>query len=788
MELLIFDGALGTMLQQRGLAAGENPEALNLRAPETVKEVHKLYLSAGSDIITTNTFGGSPIKLSEYGMEDKTEEVNRRAVEIAREACREFGFGKVAASVGPTGRFCEPLGDASFEELKSAFSRQIKALASAKPDYIILETFSDVGEARAAALACEEVCDLPCIASFTFTKGRTLTGSTPASVAVTMSSLGVYAVGCNCSGGPDELLPVIEEMSRYTDLPLLAQPNAGLPCVCCGEVEYPLKSEDFAQEMKRFLMYSPCFLGGCCGTTPEHISFLKKATKGFVPQKNTACIGGVFSAREGVKRLGGSEAVCIIGERINPTARKKLAEAIRNNDWQTVQAEAIAQLDAGADMLDVNVGAVGVDEVGAMKKSSLLLQQFGETPLVFDNTSPEALEAGLSVYAGKALVNSVNGEEKSLSSILPIAKKYGAGVVALTLDEKGIPETAEGRFEIAKRIVERCDKLGIRRWDIFVDCLTMSVATDIKAPSVTLESMRLVKSLGVNLVLGVSNVSYGLPERNVINSAFLAMAIEAGLDAAIMNPLDGKMVDSLYAATLLSGRDAGAARYIAKKSGEEKKVEYTAPENVSVENAAREVVTGSMAIEKTVERLVADGISPLEIINSGIIAGLNEVGEKYEKGVFFLPQLMLSAETAERAFCVLEKYMGDSSGDAKATFVIGTVKGDIHDIGKNMVAVMVRNHGYNVVDLGKNVTAETFISAVVEHKAKYLGLSALMTTTMKEIPDVIALLRKTAPEVKVVVGGAVITEQFAKEAGADGYGKDAIATVRLLERWENNEG
>lgn len=784
MELLIFDGALGTMLQQRGLRAGENPESLNLRAPETVKEVHRLYLEAGSDVITTNTFGGSAIKLSEYGMEDKTEEINRRAVEIARAACDEFGGGRVAASVGPTGRFCEPLGDATFSELKEVFSRQIKALASAKPDYIILETFSDVGEARAAALACKEVTDLPCIASFTFNKGRTLTGSTPVAVAVTMSALGVYAVGCNCSGGPDELLPVIAEMSRYTDLPLLAQPNAGLPTVCCGEVAYPLSAEGFALEMKRFLEFNPCFLGGCCGTTPEHTALLKKETEGFSPKKNATSVGGVFSSREGVLKLGGGETVKLIGERINPTARKKLAEAIRNGEWQTVQAEAMAQLDAGADMLDVNVGAAGIDEAAAMKKAALLLQQFGETPLVFDNTTPAALEAGLSVYAGKALVNSVNGEEKSLSEILPVVKKYGAGVVALTLDEKGIPETAEGRFHIAKRIVERCDSLGINRRDIFVDCLTMSVATDTNSAKTTLSAMRLVKTLGVNLVLGVSNISYGLPERSVINSAFLAMSIDAGLDAAIMNPLDGGMLGSLYAATLLAGRDGGAAQYIAKKSGGEKKAETVAStEEISLEAVARQVVGGSLAITATVEKLAAGGMSPYEIINDGVIAGLNEVGERYEKGVFFLPQLMQSAETAEKAFACLEKYLGEGESEKKATVVIGTVKGDIHDIGKNMVAAMVRNHGYNVIDLGKNVSAEEFVNAVEENGAEYLGLSALMTTTMREIPEVVTLLRKTKPQVKVVVGGAVITEEYAKEAGADGYGKDAIATVKLLESW-----
>lgn len=785
MSLMIFDGALGTMLQQRGLKSGENPESLNLRAPETVKEVHRLYLEAGADIVTTNSFGGTRIKLCEYSLEDKVKEINVKAVEIAKQACVEAGRGMVAASVGPTGRFAEPLGDATMGELIGVFKEQISALASAKPDYIILETFSDVGEAKAAVLACKEVCDIPVIASFTFTNGRTLTGSRPSVIAVTMEALGVFAVGCNCSGGPKELLSVIKEMAENTALPLIVEPNAGLPILRDNEVCYPLSAKEFASETTEFLKYEPQFLGGCCGTSPEHIELLKKAVAGFSPAKREPLACGAASSREEVVRLGKSETVKVIGERINPTARKKLAEAIRNGEWQAVQSEAMAQIDAGADLLDVNVGAAGIDEKDAMLQAVKLLSQFSKTPLVLDNTVPDVLEAGLLVYHGKALVNSVNGEEKSLNAILPIVKKYGAGVVALTLDENGIPESAEGRFEIAKKIVERCDALGIKRNDIYVDCLTLTVATDIKAPSLTLCAMKRIKSeLGVNLILGVSNISYGLPARSEVNGAFLAMAIDSGLDVAIMNPLDANMMNSLYASTLLSGRDFAAKRYLEKKSAA--KTESTAPtaeENISVATVIKQVVSGNMAISQTVERLVGEGINPLEIINDGLIAGLNEVGEKYEKGEFFLPQLMLSAETAEKAFASLEKYMSGEDGAKKGTMVIGTVKGDIHDIGKNMVAVMVKNHGYNVIDLGKNVSAEAFVNAAIKNGAEFLGLSALMTTTMREIPKVIRLIRKAKPDVKVVIGGAVITEEYADEVGADGYGKDAVSTVKLLEEW-----
>lgn len=787
MEILVFDGAMGTMLQERGLAAGQNPESLNLTAPEIVASVHRDYLRAGCDIVITNSFGGSRAKLKEYNLAEKVVDINYQAVAIARSVCQAEGHGQVAASLGPTGYFVEPLGEVGFAEMRDIYAQQAKALTAAKPDYLLLETFSDLGEMRAALLACRDVCDIPVICSMTYMKNnRTLTGVSPAAAAVTLERLGAAVIGCNCSGGPAELLSVIAQLAETTALPLVVQPNAGLPQVVDGAVSYPLDAAEFAQLMSQFLPYQVQYVGGCCGTTPEHIRKLKQAVAGFVPQKREIARIGTLSSREQVVKTGGQTLPKIIGERINPTARKKLAQGLRDGDYGLIQQEAQAQAEAGAHLLDINVGAHGVDEVQVMADLVGLLQQGMTIPLCLDSTNSAVLERSLQLYHGKALINSVNGEQASLDNILPLASRYGAAVVALTLDEQGIPETAEGRLAIARRIVKACQAQNIPPEDIYVDALSLTVGTNVQGPGETLRAMQLIKKeLGVQLLLGVSNVSYGLPNRVQINGAFLAMAIAAGLDLAIINPLDKQMLASWQSASLLIGRDPGAENYLAHAQIAEEKPApvMVADTAVTFATISQMVVKGSANITAAVEKLLSDGAEPLAIINEGLVPGLNEVGRLYEEGRYYLPQLMLSAETAQKAFTLLETCMDKSETHQKGTMVIGTVKGDIHDIGKNMVAVMVKNHGYQVIDLGKNVPAEDFLQAVTAHHAQFLGLSALMTTTMQEIPKVIQLVRKQAPEVKIIVGGAVITEEFASEAGADGYGHDAISTVRLLEQW-----
>ena len=783
----IFDGAMGTMLQQRGLLAGQSPEELNIIMPDVVESVHLDYLRAGADILITNTFGGSRIKLQEYGLEQQLAEINRRAIEIARSACEKHGHGKVAASLGPTGLFVSPVGDVLFEEMYAIYLEQAQAIAQAKPDYFLLETFSDLGEIRAALLACLDAGnrEIPVICSMTYTNGRTLTGVRPSVCAVTLEAMGASVIGCNCSGGPDELMQVVAELAEYTALPLVVQPNAGLPTLVEGTVTYPLDAQSFADAMEQFLPYQVAFMGGCCGTTPAHIQALKTKMADITVASRQVVLQGSLSCRDHVVTFGGDTLPKMIGERINPTARKKLAQALRDGDYDLIEQDAEAQAEAGAHVLDVNVGTHGIDEVQVMTDIVTLLQQSVSIPLCLDSTNPTVLEQGLRAYQGKALINSVNGERASLDAILPLAKRYGAAVVGLTLDETGIPTTAEGRFIIAKRIIEACAQHGIPQHDVYLDSLVMTVGTDIHAPKEALRTMQLIRNAypNVNLLLGVSNVSHGLPNRAKINSAFLAMAIGNGLDVAIINPMDELMKNAWQSAALLAGRDENAENYLVLNSTQST-ADYAVvveTDQPSIELVKRSVVKGSGGIVKIVQALLDNGVAPMEIINEGLIVGLNEVGEQYEKGVFFLPQLMRSAEVSQQAFDLLESHLGSADAMQKATLVIGTVKGDIHDIGKNMVAVMVKNHGYRVVDLGKNVSAETFVAAVKEHNAEFLGLSALMTTTMQEIPQIITALRAECPNTKVIVGGAVITEEFAQESGADGFGRDAVQTVKLMD-------
>lgn len=789
---LIFDGAMGTMLQEVGLKTDQCPEIMIIEAPEKVLEIHSAYIRASADVLTTNTFGGNRIKLSAYNLEHKLEEINKRAVEIARQAAQEKG-SLVAASVGPTGRFVYPLGDLSFDRAYEVFREQISALALGRPDFIILETFSDMGEMRAAMVAAKDTCNIPIICSFTFEKNRTLTGVSPASAAVVMESLGAAAIGANCSGGPGELLPVAKEILDNTSLPVVIQPNAGLPTIKGEKTHFTMGAEEFAQAMKPYLEMGIPIIGSCCGSTPAFSKALREMVSSFesIPSIRRKKKRSTFAGRESIVVADEKLPTIIIGERINPSARKNLKASILAEDYSLVQEEANKQVAHGAHMIDLNAGIYEIDQGTIMENMINILQRGTTAPFVLDTTDPIVIEKGLKAYHGKALVNSVNGDEKVLAEILPIVKRYGAAVIGLTLDEKGVPTKARDRFLIATKIIEACLKNGIPKEDIYIDCLVMAVGAGTNTAKETLKALSMIKgNLEVKTVLGVSNVSHGMPARKKLNTAFFAMAIAAGLDLAIVNPLDKGIMDTWQAACLLAGRDPRAANFLKYNSGTEETVAKTEKiESAELEDLAALIVEGSLKTIDKVKALIESSTPPQDIIDKALVPGLVTAGARFEKGIIYLPQLMLSAEAAQKAFALLDRYLGKAGGlIRKGTIVIGTVKGDVHDIGKNLVAVMLKNSGYKVVDLGKNVSPQEFINAAQEEKADIVALSALMTTTMIEIPKTIKLVKKALPTIKIIAGGAVVTKSFALASGADGYGKDAVSAVRTVGNLLKNEG
>ncbi|WFD09808.1 homocysteine S-methyltransferase family protein [Tepidibacter hydrothermalis] len=781
-ELLVFDGAMGTMLQEEGLKAGHCPELMNVDYPDKVIKIHEKYLKAGADVITTNTFGGSRVKLKEYNLEDRVYEINSKAVEIAKKIADKYNK-YVAASVGPTGKFVEPIGNNSFDEIYEIFKEQINALSSKKPDFILLETFNDLGEIRAALLAAKDVCDIPVICTLTYEGDRTLTGVRPESAAIVLESLGASAVGVNCSGGPEELLEVTRKICKTTCLPVIVQPNAGLPVVKDGSIHYPLDGKSFIEKIEPYFEIGVNIFGSCCGSTPEHTKFIKERAKDLKVVKRDIEQVSTLASREEVVNIGKNYIPKIIGERINPTANKKLAQKIKDGDFLIAQDEAQIQVSNGSHLIDVNVGTDGIDEVNVMKNLVNLIQKNVNAPLSIDSTDKNVLEQALKNYHGKAIVNSVNGEEKSLKSILPIVKRYGAGVIGLTLDENGIPNTVKERLEIAKKIVDRCIEYNIPKKDIYIDPLCISISTDNNAAIETLEAIKVIKKeLGVNIVLGVSNISFGLPSRSKLNSSFLSMAILNGLDLAILNPLDENIMNSYQAASVLSNRDQNATNYISlnsKKSISNPKIDESS-DIISVDQLKKLIVNGSYKAINIAKKLLDENIDKSEIIDEGLIKALDIVGQKFENKEYFLPQLMLSAEIVEKIFDLIKDTFSFDL-KTKGTIVIGTVKGDVHDIGKNMVSVMLRSHGYKVVDLGKNVSPDKFLKAAKEERADVISLSALMTTTMTEIAITTEYIRKELPDIKIIAGGAVVTEEFAKKSGADGYSEDAVSAVKLVD-------
>lgn len=778
-EFIILDGAMGTLIQKSGAKYDHCPETLNITQPELIESFHRGYIEAGSDIVCSNTFGANAYKLSESGY--SVEEIITAGVKTAKKACRGKG-ALTALDIGPIGMLLEPAGSLRFEEAYEYFKRQI--LAGSEADIIFFETMTDLCELKAAVLAAKENSDKPVIASMTFERsGRTFTGVSPASAALTLTGLGVDALGVNCSLGPDELGPVISEMSRYTDLPLIAKANAGLPDP--NSDEYNIQPDKFASCVSDLLKYGVKLAGGCCGTNPDYIRELNKMfeCKKYQPCPKT-CGTAVCSA-SAVVDINGPK---IVGERINPTGKKLFKQALVNNDIDYILTQALSQVSAGAQILDVNVGHPEIDEKAMMVRVIKAIQSVCDAPLQIDSTKPDVLEAGLRCYNGKPIVNSVNGEEKSLSLVLPLVKKYGASVVGLTLDEGGIPKTADGRFEIAKRIVERAEQIGINKKDVYIDCLTLTVSAEQDACAQTLKALHRVKTeLGCKTCLGVSNISFGLPNRELVNSTFLTMALEEGLDLPIINPNAEAMAGAVRAYRVLSGIDKNSAEFIAAYNEPSKTPKPAQTSEKSEPDIFTAVYSGLKNEGAAATETLLKENDPMKIVNEMLIPALDKVGEDFEKNKIFLPQLIQSANTAQACFDVIKSHLNKTGGDSvsKGKIIMATVKGDIHDIGKNIVKVLLDNYGYTVVDLGKDVDPQLIVDTAVEQNITMVGLSALMTTTLKSMEETIKLIRRTkelqnpdgSSKVTIFVGGAVLTKEYAMKIGADYYCRDAKESV-----------
>lgn len=784
-EYLVFDGAMGTMLQAAGLEAGELPELLCLTSPDEVTAIHRAYVEAGSQAVTTNTFGANARKLGDAA---SVREVFAAAVSCVRAA----GARYVAADIGPTGALLAPLGTMSFDEAYDLFAEQVRAAVEAGADIILIETMADLLETKAAVLAAKENSRLPVFATMTFGEdGRTFLGTSPRIAALTLSSLGVQALGVNCSLGPDDLRPLVDEMLEVATCPVMVQANAGLPHVEDGRTVFSVSADAYAESVAGMVEAGVRIVGGCCGTNPAYIANVADIVRDKRPARPFARpLCSVTSAQEAVVLEG--RHVATIGERINPTGKKRLKEALRSGDSDYIINEAIAQTEAGADILDVNAGLPEIDEAAVLVDLVGKIQGVSGLPLQIDSSDPVAVEAAVRAYAGKPIINSVNGKQESLQTVLPIAKHYGCAVVGLTLDEGGIPPTAEERFAIAERIVQAAEEAGIPRQDVLIDCLVMAASTNQSEVVEILRAITLVKErLGVRTVLGVSNVSFGLPLREVVNATFLASAFAAGLDMPILNPLSERYREVVDSWRVLCGQDVGAMRYIegyadkkiasatAKAASGAPAGEGGAP--TACEDGLRHfVITGRRAAAGAeVERMLDAGESAMAVIDGHLIPALDEVGKRFEAGTFFLPQLMASAEAAKAGFDVIRsRSTGEAVAD-KGSVAVATVKGDIHDIGKNIVRMLLENYGYTVYDLGRDVEPQAVVDCVKEHGIKLVGLSALMTTTVRGMEDTIALLREQAPDTKVFVGGAVLTPEYAQMVGADYYAKDAAEGARI---------
>lgn len=788
---VILDGAMGTLLQAKGMSPGTLPETLNLLRPDWVAQAHSAYARAGADILYANTFGASPLKTAGCGHDAR--ELIAAGVSIARTCAAETG-ALTALDIGPLGQLLEPAGTLSFDEAYAQFAEMVRAGVGAGAELVVIETMTDLAEMRAALLAAKENCSLPVICTMSFeASGRTFTGCTVASMALTLSGLGADAIGFNCSLGPQLLLPLVEELARWTALPIVVKPNAGLPDPATGT--YHLAPQDFSAGMAALAQAGASVLGGCCGTTPEHIAALRASLPDSFLRRTAPDIPPAVCSASRTVVL---DRPRVIGERINPTGKKRFQEALRARDLDYVLAQGIAQADAGAELLDVNVGLPGINESAVMQQVVTALQGVCDLPLQIDSGNPEALESGLRAFAGKAIVNSVNGEDASLDRVLPLVKKYGAAVVGLTLDEHGIPDTAEGRLSIARKIVSAAERYGIPRRDVYIDCLVMAASAAQALAPETLRAIRLVKAdLGVKTVLGVSNISFGLPCREQVNQHFLTLALGVGLDLPILNPASAAMMDALHTHALLTGGPQELRAFVERYQNAVPAAASSAVP-VPVQNAAAQPAAVPAEPGEALEQAISTGLcesaaryaaqllesmDSMGLVERHVIPPLDRVGEGFEAGRLFLPQLIQAAQAAQAAFAVIRKRLSATgSPGGKGPLVLATVKGDVHDIGKNIVKLMLENHGWTVIDLGRDVPPNRILEAVLKNGAPLAGLSALMTTTLPAMAETIALLHQEAPGCRIIVGGAVLTAEYAAQIGADGYSKNAQEAVETAER------
>ena len=777
-NIVYLDGGMGTLLQKSGLQPGELPERWNISHPEVIKEIHKSYYDSGSNIVNTNTFGANSLK---FGT-DELSEIIYHAVKNADEA-RKSSSGKqekfIALDVGPTGKLLKPLGDLDFEDAVKAFAEVISLGVKYGVDLITIETMNDSYETKAAVLAAKENSDLPIIVTNAYGEnGRLMTGADPAVMAAMLEGMGVDAIGANCSLGPKQLMGVMDELLKYCSVPVAFKPNAGLPKSDGKVTYYDVDAEEFAQDIKLAVANGVRIVGGCCGTTPEYIKKVCELTRDMRPKEIEKKTYSVCTSYNKAVFFG--EKPILIGERINPTGKKRFKQALLENDIGYILQEAVNQQAKGVHVLDVNVGLPGIDEAQMLTNSVCELQCVTDLPLQIDSSDPVAMESALRRYNGKAMINSVNGKEENLNAIFPLVKKYGGFVVALTLDEKGIPSTVDGRMKIARKILLTAALYGINKKDIIFDPLAMTVSADKMSAVTTLETVKkITEQLGCNTSLGVSNVSFGLPSRDLVNAAFFTTAMENGLSAAIMNPYSERMMEAYYSFNVVKGLDENCMDFINFASQQE--VQPTAKQESSL--------TLKEAIEKGLKEKASEittamlgNSAPLDIVNAHVIPALDNVGKRFEEKKLFLPQLLMSAEAAKASFEVIKATMSaDGSSVKKGSIVIATVHGDIHDIGKNIVKLLLENYGYNVIDLGKNVPPETVLRAVTDNHAPLVGLSALMTTTVPAMEETVKLIKENAPWCKTVVGGAVLTQDYADKIGADKYAADAMETVRYAE-------
>lgn len=785
-NIVYLDGGMGTILQIKGLRPGEHPERWNISRPDVITSIHKSYFDAGSNVVCTNTFGANILKFSEEELENIVMSAVLNA-KTARDQSVSDREKFVALDIGPSGKLLKPLGDLDFEDAVNIFAKTVKLGVKYGVDLVIIETMNDSYETKAALLAAKENCDLPVIVSNAYGEdGKLMTGATPASMVALLEGMGVDALGANCSLGPKQLRGVAEELLQNASVPVLLKPNAGLPKAVEGKTVFDITADEFSDEVAEIIKKGVRVVGGCCGTTPQYIGSLYQKTCDLSPAPIEAKDKTVVSSYTHAVEFG--EKPILIGERINPTGKKRFKQALIENDIDYILSEGVSQQEKGVHILDVNVGLPDIDEVSMLKSAVCELQAIINLPLQIDTADVTAMETALRRYNGKAMVNSVNGKRESMEAVFPLVKKYGGVVVALTLDEQGIPETARGRVEIAKKILKTANEYGISKKDIIFDTLAMTISADNSAAVTTLDALKTIKTeLGCHTSLGVSNVSFGLPNRDAINSTFFAMALQNGLSAAIMNPYSADMLKTYYSFKALKGMDENCAEYISasdmfitaapiavkEKSGEEQ--ECSSKLQYAIMKGLKE-----KAFELTKELL--ETAEPLEIVNNEIIPALNTVGQGFENKTVYLPQLLMSAEAAKSAFEVIKGFMaGKESAAEKGVIIIATVKGDIHDIGKNIVKLLLENYGFRVVDLGKDVALETIVEKTVELHAPLVSLSALMTTTVPAMEETIKQLKIKAPWCKTIVGGAVLTQEYADKISADKYAKDAMEAVRYAE-------